>query len=379
MYFPFQSARAFLYLVFCFFSIGFIHAQEASCVLSPPGEVFVSEQDAAYELEWEDQEAATSYRVIVVDTESSDILFSETVEQASVNIVGLSFTAATYVGIASVCENGDEGNYGYFGPEFNSTIIVQDIVMQMQGEDDPRTLECETETEQLIAASVSGFVHTNFNVIPPVNGASGHQIQGALVDIKLVEQGTGNVFARSTMLTHANNTLTNSNTGINVTNTGSNYDFINPSSQHFFSYSNPNQGQFDFWISAALPGDQAYQLMVEQRNCPNVNKIVQTRSRGGHGLRSGGEGAWKPSSFIMKRVELTDELTIYPNPTTNQVILTIPTQEVNVFDSQGQLLFQAVNTSPQQTIYVSDWPAGTYFVQAITTEGEAIARPFQKL
>ncbi|MEL6658546.1 MAG: T9SS type A sorting domain-containing protein [Bacteroidota bacterium] len=378
MEFPFQSTRIFFCLFFCFLSIGAIYAQEATCSLSPPDEVFVTEQDAAYELEWENQEEAISYRVVVVDTESSDILFSETVEQARVDIVGLSFTTATYVGIASVCENGDEGNYGYFGPESNSTIIVQDIVMQMQGEDGPRTLECETETEQLIAASVSGFVHTNFNVTPPVNGAGSHQIQGALVDIMLVEQGTGNVFAQATMLTHANNTLTNSNNWINVTNAGSNYDFISPN-QHFFSYSNSNQGQFDFWISAALPGDQAYQLMVEQRDCPNVNKIVQTRSRGGNDLRSGGQGEWKPSSFIMKRVELADELTIYPNPTTNQVILTIPTQEVNVFDSQGQLVFQAVNSSPQQTIYVSEWPAGTYFVQAITAAGEAIARPFQKL
>ena len=180
------------------------------------------------------------------------------------------------------------------------------------------------------------------------------------------------------MLSHSNNTLLNKTSPINITNSGSNYDFINPANQHFFSYTNPVQGQFDFLISSVLPGDGSYHLLVEQRNCPNVNKIPQNRALGGLNLRSGGNEDTRPAAFVMNRLTETPVMRVYPNPSTDQIILDVAAQEINIFDGQGRSILQTVNPMPQQTVQVSHWPAGTYFVSAVTTEGEVLVTQFQK-
>ena len=379
MYFPIKSTQAFWCFLLVIFGPISLTAQEQSCSVSPPQTVEVTEMDYGYTLDWSPEEEASSYRVIVLDTESSEQIFDESVQEAQVEIYGLTLTEHTFVGIASVCENGEEGSYGYFGIESNSTIIVQDIVMQMQGETIPRTLECEVETEQLIASAVSGQLRTNFTVTPPSNGVANFQIQGAIVDISLVEQSTGNLFAQATMLSHSNNTLLNTTTPVNVTNSGNSYDFINPAHQHFFSYTNPVQGQFNFAIDAGLPGDGAYYLLVEQRNCLNVNKITRTSAQVTHGLRSSGSSTPQSTgNFVMERVAESSVLRVYPNPTTDQIMFDVLTQEINVFDSYGRRVLQTVNPTPQQTIQVSHWPAGTYFVHAISAEGEVLVSQFQK-
>ena len=77
MYFPIKSTQAFWCFLLVIFGPISLTAQEQSCSVSPPQTVEVTEMDYGYTLDWSPEEEASSYRVIVLDTESSEQIFDE--------------------------------------------------------------------------------------------------------------------------------------------------------------------------------------------------------------------------------------------------------------------------------------------------------------
>lgn len=352
-------------------------AQDTDCNLLPPATVYVEESDTEYVLDWAINDEASGYRVVVLDVAAGAVTMEEETEATSYIVEKAIVPEDGLIGIAPICWDNTPGEYGYFGPEGGNTIRVQDIVMQMQGESDPRTLECEEEVEEVLSMTFTGNLNTVFSITPPVNVPANYQVQGALIEITLTEVNSGNVFAQSSLVGLSNNTILNAANQPNLSWTNNNYQFVNPANQHFFSYSTPNSGTFDFLVNTSLPSETTYQLLVEQRNCPNVNKIKNGGS-GESNFQVARPGASQQTSIGSQNGKNTVRL--YPNPSTDYVHLNGAAEQIEVFNVKGQQVYRTTGAAlPQQTITVSTWPAGLYVVKTTDADGQIAVLRFQKI
>ena len=68
---------------------------------------------------------------------------------------------------------------------------------------------------------------------------------------------------------------------------------------------------------------------------------------------------------------------LYPNPATSEIIISVPdfsavNSQIQVYDSQGKLIEQFVMQSSTETLGVSNYPEGIYFIK-LTSDGEYLA------
>lgn len=366
MFLPIKSTQSLL-IAFSLMLSFQLMAQDTTCSLSPPTDVTTSGTVNNYSISWTPVNGAQAYEVVVIDMVSGDLQFSELTHAPMISIVDVSFTADSYIGIASMCDHGELGSYGYFPYESNYTINVQDIVMQMEGEPGSRTLECDAEKVQVQSISFTGGISTNVNIAPPFNASSTHPVKGSIIEVSLYNTSTNNIYAQATMLGLSNNTVHNAADQINVTSTGTIYKFVSPAGQNFFDYSSPAGGQFDYFVNTVVPNGATYQLLVEQRNCFNVNKIRKRNDNSGLKSTTTSDtpaGQWKQQE--------ADDLDfyLYPNPAVEQIQFTHSLENVVVRNNFGQVVHQADFIQTSQTLRINNWSDGVYYLDAATANGD---------
>jgi hypothetical protein len=100
----------------------------------------------------------------------------------------------------------------------------------------------------------------------------------------------------------------------------------------------------------------------------SLGQVFYTTSSGSSGTISQGvQQTYEISTVGMKETELTISLSVFPNPTTDQLTLQINDYNnekltYQLFDMQGKLLSSKVITSNQTQINMSDLPVATYFM-----------------
>ena len=74
--------------------------------------------------------------------------------------------------------------------------------------------------------------------------------------------------------------------------------------------------------------------------------------------------------------ELSNQINVYPNPTTGQLQITnyeLRIDNVEIFDVMGQSVtvetWHAASLQPTTTLNISHFPTGTYFIRIITEKG----------
>lgn len=350
-------------------------AQDHSCTLSPPAEVMIFESNNNYSISWEPNDAAIAYEVVVIDTQLDEVLYQEVTQTPAVEIDNVQFSEHSSVGIAAICQNQENGGLGYFVIETNSTIIVQDIVMQMQGEENPRTLECDMEKNVIQSTAFSGGISSGFSIIPPFNTMGAYQVEGAIIDVTLYNQTVGSTFAKATMLGLSNNTVINAASQTNVTSTGTVYEFLSPASQNFFDFSTPVTGEFEFFVNTVVPSGSTYQLVVEQRNCFNVNKIHRRNKTAPLMAAPGDQYSVRNTS---QKATTSTALRLYPNPSTHYIQFSRSAEQITIRNHYGQVVYQASQLPAQALISTTNLSSGVYYFEATTVTGETEVIRFVK-
>lgn len=77
----------------------------------------------------------------------------------------------------------------------------------------------------------------------------------------------------------------------------------------------------------------------------------------------------------------TNEISIYPNPAPDYVIIESDTQIDNIviYDITGKIVFETIPTESTFRINVKNWPDAAYYIQIITKQGEVIKSGFIKI
>ena len=100
----------------------------------------------------------------------------------------------------------------------------------------------------------------------------------------------------------------------------------------------------------------------------SLGQVFYTTNSGSSGTVSQGvQQTYEISTVGMKQTELTISLSVFPNPTTDDLTLQIHDYNnekltYQLFDMQGKLLSSKVITSNQTQINMSDLPVATYFM-----------------
>lgn len=375
MYLSIQPTPYLFAAFFLLFAIQ-LSAQDHNCTLSPPDEVTILVSNSSdYAFSWLPNDAAVAYEVVVFDAVLGEVLHQELTQAPNAEIAVTQFSEDTYIGIAAICPNQETGTFGYFLYEANSTIIVQDIVMQMQGENGPRTLECDVEKSVVQSTSFSGGITSSFFINPPFNTMGTYQVEGAIIDITLYNQSSGATFAKATMLGLSNSTAINAANQTNVTSTGAVYEFISPASQNFFDLASPVAGEFEFFVNTVVPSGGTYQLVVEQRNCYNVNKIRQKNQA----PLVSNEGEHPLARSVNKKRAAAPTLELYPNPTSDYIQFSRDAERIIIRNLNGQTVYMDAQVSAQQLIPVSSLTNGIYYFEVTTTRGDTEVIRFVKL
>ncbi|WP_367389355.1 T9SS type A sorting domain-containing protein [Lewinella sp. LCG006] len=366
----------YLFAAFFFLFAIQLSAQDHNCTLSPPDEVTILVSNSSdYAFSWATNDAAVAYEVVVFDAMLGEVLHQEITQAPIADIAVAQFSENTYIGIAAICPNQITGIFGYFLYGAYSTIIVQDIVMQMQGENGPRTLECDVEKTVVQSTSFSGGITNSFYLNPPFNTVGSYQIEGAIIDVILYDQSSGGTFAQATMLGLSNGTVLNAAYQTNVTSIGAVYEFIAPASQNFFDFASPVAGEFEFFVNTVVPSGETYQLVVEQRNCYNVNKIRQKNQA----PLVSNEGEHTLAQSVNKKRAAAPTLELYPNPTSDYIQFSRDAERIIIRNLNGQTVYMADQVFAQQLIPVSSLTNGIYHFEATTAGGVTEVIRFVKL
>lgn len=364
---------------FIFLAVCPLFAQDdAPCELPPPEEVFVIEESEHYiDLYWTEVPGATAYDVAVIDSESGNVVFHEVTPIPAITITDI-YLPSTTIGIASVCPNGQNGNHGYV--ESTTTIIVQDIVMQLDGERAPRTMKCDAEKVVVDQTLFSGSLNKSVTVTPPFNPSSTHPINGAIVEVTLKDLSANQNTAVATMVLKSNSQVLNAAVQENVVNHGLSYEFIQPATHPYFDLVPNNTGEFDFILNTIPPTGTSYLLTMEQRNCINTRVVRQTRmhARQAHPSQS-------QAPMLATREGAADPLTgeteglVFPNPAHDMIyVKSTPGASIHIRNSQGQLLYHNNQGDGLLTISIDNWPAGMYLLETLDAAGQSQRQQFLK-
>lgn len=110
----------------------------------------------------------------------------------------------------------------------------------------------------------------------------------------------------------------------------------------------------------------------------SVGQVVYTTNTDASGTVSQGvQQAYEISTTGVKENELNISLSVYPNPTADN--LTLKVQDYNkeklsyqLFDMQGKLLSNGQVTAQQTQIDTASLPSATYFIHIVNQENKAI-------
>lgn len=110
----------------------------------------------------------------------------------------------------------------------------------------------------------------------------------------------------------------------------------------------------------------------------SVGQVIYTTNTGSTGtVAQGVQHAYEIYSIGIKETTLDISLSIYPNPTANNITLQISnysSENINyqLNDMQGKLLSSRQITTQQTQIDISNLPPATYFVHIINEENKRI-------
>jgi hypothetical protein len=86
--------------------------------------------------------------------------------------------------------------------------------------------------------------------------------------------------------------------------------------------------------------------------------------------------AAKQQGIVKQEVEATQEITVYPNPTTGELNIDLPMQQANLmlFDINGKLMYQQTATNQHQQLDLSNYPKGFYMLVVIAEGNKWVHR-----
>jgi len=103
----------------------------------------------------------------------------------------------------------------------------------------------------------------------------------------------------------------------------------------------------------------------------SIGQVVYTTNTGASGrISQGVQQAYEIFTVGIKEIELNILLTVFPNPTANNLTLQISDYNneklsYQLFDMQGKLLRNGQVTAPQTQINTASLPSETYFINVV--------------
>lgn len=110
----------------------------------------------------------------------------------------------------------------------------------------------------------------------------------------------------------------------------------------------------------------------------SIGQVVYTTNTDASGSVSQGvQQAYEIFTVGIKESELNVSVSIFPNPTANNLILQIHNFEIStlgfqLFDMQGKLLNSGQITADQMQIKTSNLPSATYFVNVVSQDNKQV-------
>jgi hypothetical protein len=93
------------------------------------------------------------------------------------------------------------------------------------------------------------------------------------------------------------------------------------------------------------------------------------------------DGSFSYSSIVPIDIENNSTATIYPNPATDNIVITLPNANksvVNIYNSTGSLIKTTTVYSTTNTVDIHNLPSGTYFINVIENGTSVINKTFIK-
>lgn len=110
----------------------------------------------------------------------------------------------------------------------------------------------------------------------------------------------------------------------------------------------------------------------------SIGQVVYTTNTGGNGsVAQGVQQAYEIFTVGINETELNISLSIFPNPTANNLTLQISDYNneklsYQLFDIQGKLLSNGQVNAQQTQIYTSSLPTATYFINVVNQENKQV-------